>query len=1553
MDSKYPGQLDDDSVLIRVDDNITEIGGDAINGLRSAVYQIQETLGIDPQGSVADVVTRLDESLESDGSIKAAALAAAGLVTLPITNSQMASNAAVEESKLDLNYGTTQLKTWIDELRVYYYALNDVVSADVANMTQHVAHPGTYGRHQTRDLDGYTGKYINYNLQGIITDLDTRIIDHVTDIVDAHDASAISVDDSNLAFSADDAQTAIQELNDLENDLIVAHSDRAHSNGMVYAQKVKAIGTQFGAELVASSSLSASSAGAKTATFSSVPTGFADVKRGDILFLEITGGNNYSFTVDRIAASSGVVYLFEPLPESYTAANGTIYKSLEEKENVSSFKLAYRQKGISGFGGSIIQMVHPNAPYIIGNLSDLRNINSTNRYIKLEWESGSTEDIDVYGLLGLLPSGSDSSNWTVSGLVEKLNVIFSAESAPVGYSGSNFPYHYPLVAFEHEGKLGIAYDEVNGYVKAVAPTSNSAWSVLGFIEDQIGYGSNSRQFFIDGYSFTDIRIVFSSGGETQSGTSGVINLASNPVTGGVPQSGIIRLKNSSDDGTYVFNNRTSSTISIDEHISFSNDSDVSVTIYADSFSVPLIPNKRTMYELFIDGYQGEYAELKGAIRLEYGGTSSTPSNPQRWFDIVEVSRNHPALEKRINIDLNGVATYGDRGSLLAVTNPGPSYTLPTSNAEGHVFRLYDGTGINYIDLEIVDSSYASISIENAIDVDVYDRVSEEDYLLVGQALHNRVDGFKKLCDRRLLGSIGRKDIRNDFVRDYITYPKSLLHSSGVISGMGISGTVGNSEIEVIGGQVFVNGEMLLVSSRSFVIPENSTAETYNVYVDSNGVIQFVVDDSFVDGQLSGPTTSEIILSNDKVLLGQVDVTSGDVISVVKDMRRFVGHVENSMPLMVEENDITHGSFASFDSAINYLNTLDDSVPQERVIKLKGTIYLDGNDSPSFTIPRGVSIEGDCTSGASDEFGARVVLQNTVSGPVFNLGVGSKIKNIKFEASSSSSIDYVIGLASYSEVSGCYFVGDFFGIKGSGTIAVARIYDNKCYNSGLLESSYMSVSHIYGNYCICNSAVSNFDYFIDSRLISGSEVRDNTFIVSDTSISSMMTLRSLSYAKVSGNYFTQSVDAADPFLEIGGTGTSSNFIISKNIFSNTYNSAPLASSMLGFVSGCDPTAFIISENIFNGASSSSGEPCKYAINFPNGVEQNNSLIKGNVFNNFYNVSGGSCIYIYGYNSSYINIVDNTFVCATAIIAVYPIFVSVNNNHIFSEDFDEIFISLGSTSASIDILNNVIVRLNSSTSEVPMISVSSDKTNISGNMIVHNGNFNDSHIKVNSTASRCSVKGNELRTAGNQTAAFVDASLAGNDIFIVNNHIYVSGTNPSSEITFDATSGHVNQMNKGASYTVVLDPNRLRAERSNAGVSVWTETVLGAFGRYVASDTTYSAASGTFTRVMCHIDANDVPIGAEITGVDVYYYLSTADADDLKVSWTQYSAGTVTQTVIADRSVTGGTSGAYYEQMVPTGTLYMDDSDLHLIQIYPSDTSATWAVGVIEVRVNYKI
>jgi hypothetical protein len=163
--SNYPGAIDDDSTLPAVNDNLTEIGGDAINALRDAVMQIELTLGTNIQGSQPSLAARLGVFINPDGTPNTSVLTSLGLVTLPITNSQIAQNAGIPESKLTLDFRTQDLYNFIKNLS------NDVntsigwISVSGVKLEPHLI--GAIYRHTMDQVDVSTNiaQFLNNNLR--------------------------------------------------------------------------------------------------------------------------------------------------------------------------------------------------------------------------------------------------------------------------------------------------------------------------------------------------------------------------------------------------------------------------------------------------------------------------------------------------------------------------------------------------------------------------------------------------------------------------------------------------------------------------------------------------------------------------------------------------------------------------------------------------------------------------------------------------------------------------------------------------------------------------------------------------------------------------------------------------------------------------------------------------------------------------------------------------------------------------------------------------------------------------------------------------------------------------------------------------------------------------------------------------------------------------------------------------------------------------------------------------------------------------------------------
>lgn len=1101
-DSQYPNALDDDRQLIRVDDNIVEIGGDAINGLRSAVFNIEQTLGVNPQGTAADMAARLNQSLNPDGTIKASALSTIGLVTLPITNSMVANNAGILESKLDLNYSTKNLRELIGALRVEHDALVLTVQGDITNLSRHVAHPSTFGRHRTSDIDGYIGKYVDYNLQGIVDDLDTRIMDHLSDPIDAHDASAISFDDTDTFINADEVQTAIEKLDALGVTTLTMHQDEQHSNGILSAQKTYEPNTFHGNVVVSSAALNAISSGATNVSYTSTPSTLSQVIRGDRIDITIDS-NVYTRYVESIDSTFGVVNFFRALPVGGISPAAVIYRTTEEAFAPSTLQLAVRHDSISGnLGGSVLQLIHPSAPHILSNGLDVRAITASDKNIKIAWETGVTGDIDVYQALQTYPAANSTpSVWTPENLAIALNEEFKKD-------GNN----YPLVAFVYKGEVGIAFDEPDGYVEFRAPSSNSAWAAFGLSGTEIDYVVTPRRFYLDGYSFSEIRKVVDATAITDNSTV-IKNISADLTALGIGQTGIVRVKNHVDAGTYVFNASTSNSLTISSHIgNFIADTNVNIEIYADSFAVPIDTGIHTLFELFMDGYNHEYGELRGAARVEYVAGGGSTSNPETWFDIIDVSRNFAVGTKRINFQ----DVAGDKVVKLGtpvivpptstdVTNPGEAYTLPTTNPVGHRFRLYDYNNVDYVDIEIADGAFSLIATDQAVDLTIYKRASEEKYVQIGQVLHD-TDRFKYLTDRRLTGTVGRKDVRSDYTRDYVSYPRSLIRGNGVVYGCEVSGSV-----VVDGGQVLVDGNIYSIDRTEFSIPTDGTSSTYNVFVDSEGVLRFLKDNQDAAAGFATPSVGEIVASSDKTILAQVTINASGTVTEIVDLRRFVNNIDNKIELLVENNTISHGSFASLRAAVNYINVQGEQ-PVSHIIKIRGTYEHDLSEG-EVILPNRTMVLGE--GGFGDVGGSCIVLSGTNSTSFLIPGDSCTLKDLNVTYASGSYTSNIIGGASNPVSNFAMENCEFLGIRANTAISVIRGAEiSRCKIENCRAVFDATAAASYANYFIntssgnitdlqmtgCEielSSLINWNNIINAGDISDSTIRDCNVSFPDT------------------------------------------------------------------------------------------------------------------------------------------------------------------------------------------------------------------------------------------------------------------------------------------------------------------------------------------------------------------------------------------------------------------------------------------------------------------------
>jgi hypothetical protein len=149
--TNYPNGFDDDSTLPPVNDNIDQIGADAINALRDAVVAIEMTLGTNIAGVQPTLADRLGVFINQDGTPNTSIIYSLGLVTLPITDSMIAPAAGIEESKLMLDYPTQDLFNYIRDLSKDVNLAIGWISVSGVKLEPHLI--GALYRHDLAQID--------------------------------------------------------------------------------------------------------------------------------------------------------------------------------------------------------------------------------------------------------------------------------------------------------------------------------------------------------------------------------------------------------------------------------------------------------------------------------------------------------------------------------------------------------------------------------------------------------------------------------------------------------------------------------------------------------------------------------------------------------------------------------------------------------------------------------------------------------------------------------------------------------------------------------------------------------------------------------------------------------------------------------------------------------------------------------------------------------------------------------------------------------------------------------------------------------------------------------------------------------------------------------------------------------------------------------------------------------------------------------------------------------------------------------------------------------
>jgi len=523
--SVYPYDIDDDSTIIRVDDNITEVGGDAINQLRDAVFNMQVEMGINPSGSMSSITDRLNTSLDASGNIKASALTAVGLVTLPIDDDQVGTNAGIKEFKLDLDFSTSSLRALIQSNTIVLNAWAATLAALNTNFSAHLlGGPADNLRHVAshidintiptdtrdsffswngiRDKDGYV--YAADNVADALAEIATNLGDHQNQTDSAHPASAISVDTTNfttLETTSDTVQKALDNIDDVEELELGNHRSTMHSAGVPRDARSELLtvdgytsavvlptlaytylahdppGTAPVDNVTVGDDLVKFNPGSGAAQFA-FESQFSQVQPGDLITINYANGVEAQYEVDSTR--------FIPNSEWYVRLNGT---NLFEVDGYALARIDRKRHDENIYGvlsvasanatpaaifpdirGGLI-VGDPKGACVLGIGFDPNQLDQNHYKLYLQiYPTGDPSEkvftlpyVDVTGNAGIT-----TGQYTLESVVQATNNKFREAG-----------YNYRFIAFAYEGNFGIMLaDSIDGASFSIVSGTNNAGTLI-------------------------------------------------------------------------------------------------------------------------------------------------------------------------------------------------------------------------------------------------------------------------------------------------------------------------------------------------------------------------------------------------------------------------------------------------------------------------------------------------------------------------------------------------------------------------------------------------------------------------------------------------------------------------------------------------------------------------------------------------------------------------------------------------------------------------------------------------------------------------------------------------------------------------------------------------------------------------------------------------------------------------------------------------------------------------------------------------------------------
>lgn len=959
--SNYPGKLDTSVEIPSVRDNITEIGSDVLNSLRSAIFNIEKTLGINPQGAAGNTVaSRLGNLLDENGNIIETALDKAGILSGPITNEDVSKAAAIAEGKLRLNFPTQLLQDEISILDNKIELLLDALNELNAILSTHI-HPDAVNRHKAKAINTEAATVVASSIatlslasgtvQAAFEALYNAHIgfsgENVSAANNSHKADQLYYDKTSNSdiIDSDDVQGAIDDLANLEGVGLRNSILNLNSNGIIRTgETLDAFeGLDSGSILVASSSISYSAisgASRTLITFGSSPTVISTINEFDIL--EILNSPNEEDNIKYLISSINLnldgslrsVEIYDgPKNNLVVGTTARISKSTYTVCNENALNCTVRPR--LGFSNSpLVQVCLPNSATIISSRARPENLaNGSIDTLAVRVDESTTYEIDIFN--------SDYSTQTLDIVIATINRFCTDNKL-------NF-FAYKLKVLNcYELALSHNMPNYSGDSKArslriVTASANDAATVMGlvYIRDRVVLGSSGNSAHINGKIIDNFGRIIShtlASISIGSGTSGLNAVGTtNFITSGVRAGDLVLIDGSSvpaDDGTYSIKTVESAKLILDftTPLSGTLSSTSSVFILRSTAPISELNFIETDGMMMLDIFADDNANIFFKKRMDIVGHMSVAN----FYAIVkDVSQDFigDSQEFTLKIDTSSMASIK--------LEPLGVYGEETFVGSTGEYKILSSDGMNYIVLDVFIPNEAATPITAGnltSTIYGYDELPsstlhlcrtifspEFGVVIKEPSVGSGGVGVLNTTDKRTTGTIDDTIISGSFIERYIQGPRNELRGSGIIRGIDVSSVTDNGDgtslINISPGVGVVNGIRIEYLGDTNLVYDHTNGATTNFYVALNAEGCIIIGNE-VDPDAGIDYLSPFYTQNVAHLAYVTTSTS-----VVTDLRLFVDNLDYKFIADITvSNDQRFGHFTSVQKAVQYAKIFSKMFP---------------------------------------------------------------------------------------------------------------------------------------------------------------------------------------------------------------------------------------------------------------------------------------------------------------------------------------------------------------------------------------------------------------------------------------------------------------------------------------------------------------------------------------------------------------------------------------------------------------------------------------------------